>query len=318
MTTQIHLTFNDVQNAVVKIVDSIIEELQLDDRDKTHTARSVLIHGIPRGGVPVAYAVCAELIRREYKARPVAIITGADVVVDDIVDSGATMKKARVEKPDAYFYSICNKEDEGIGGAWVVFPWDENVIKSAEDIPTRLMQLIGEDVKRDGLRGTPERFVQAWMFWNSGYSQNAADVLTTFGQEDNDLAYDEMILVKDIPVWSMCEHHFAPFFGVAHIGYIPSEVVVGLSKVIRLLEVFARRLQVQERLTVQVAAALEEHLQPQGVGVVLECRHTCIESRGVQKAGVATVTSALRGVFRDVGKARAEFFSNIEHRRDVG
>lgn len=120
--------------------------------------------------------------------------------------------------------------------------------------------------------------------------------------------YDEMVVVKDIPFYSMCEHHLAPFFGTARIGYVPSGKVVGLSKLPRLLDVFARRLQVQERITTQVADALMEHLQPRGVGVILTARHLCMESRGVCKQGAATVTSALRGVFKDAA-VRAEFLS---------
>lgn len=167
----------------------------------------------------------------------------------------------------------------------------------------------GEKYSRTGLQETPERFVRAWEFWTSGYKQDPASVLKTF--EDGANGVDEMVVQDSIPVWSLCEHHLAPFFGVAHIGYIPDGRIVGLSKFSRLVDVFARRLQVQERLTNQIADALEATLEPKAVGVVLRCRHTCIESRGVQKAGSVTTTSALRGFFKTEAEARAEFLQFV-------
>lgn len=167
-----------------------------------------------------------------------------------------------------------------------------------------LEQVIGEDVTRGGLQETPERVVKAWKHWCSGYSVDIPALLKTF--EDGAENYNEMVLVKDIPIFSHCEHHLASFFGTATIAYIPDGKVVGLSKLSRLADAFARRLQVQERLTTQIADALNDNLTPKGVGVIVKCRHLCMESRGIAKQGSVTVTSALRGVFQE-GTVRAEF-----------
>lgn len=163
--------------------------------------------------------------------------------------------------------------------------------------------------QREGLRDTPERFARAWEEWTAGYAQSPADVLKTF--EDGAEHYDEMLLQRDIPLYSHCEHHLAPFFGVAHIAYIPAGRIVGLSKLSRLVDVFARRLQVQERMTNQIADALDRVLAPIGVAVVLECRHLCMESRGIERAGTLTKTSALRGAIKTQPETRAEFYSML-------
>lgn len=161
---------------------------------------------------------------------------------------------------------------------------------------------------------TPRRFAEAWEFWTSGYDQKPDDVLKTFESSQ----YNEMVFQGNIPVWSMCEHHLAPFFGIAHIGYIPFGKVYGLSKLSRLVDVFARRLQTQERLTQEIANALFYHMttnqnvQSMSVGVVLRCRHTCMESRGVEKSGTVTYTSALRGSFKTDVSARAEFMGFVQ------
>lgn len=168
-----------------------------------------------------------------------------------------------------------------------------------------LLEAVDPEPNREGLQDTPERFAKAWEFWTSGYGQNAAEILKTF--EDGSSNYDEMVVVRDIPIYSKCEHHLADIFGTATIAYIPDGRIVGLSKLSRLAEMYARRLQVQERLTTQIADALFLHLKPHGVGVVIKARHMCMESRGIQKQGAVTVTSALRGYIRDKREARAEF-----------
>lgn len=175
-----------------------------------------------------------------------------------------------------------------------------------EDAVRELLEAIGEDPTREGLEETPARYVKALHEWTSGYGRNPADVLKVF--EDGGEDYNQMVLVKDIPVYSLCEHHMAPFWGVAHVAYIPDGKIVGLSKLARLVNIYARRLQVQERLTQQVAQALQDNLNPRGVGVVLRCRHMCMESRGVRTAGSETVTSALFGEMFEP-KARAEFLN---------
>jgi len=171
-----------------------------------------------------------------------------------------------------------------------------------------LLFAIGENPEREGLRQTPERVARMYAETLAGLRLRAEDVLTT----TFDLGHDEMVLVKDIEVYSLCEHHLVPFHGVAHVGYIPSEQghITGLSKLARLVDVFAKRPQVQERLTTQIADSLLEILEPQGVIVVLECEHLCMSMRGVRKPGARTVTSAVRGQLRDTA-TRAEAMSLI-------
>lgn len=160
---------------------------------------------------------------------------------------------------------------------------------------------------REGLDETPARVAKAWEFWTSGYRADPAAILKTFG--DGAENYDEMLLVRDAPFYSHCEHHLAPFFGTVTVAYIPDGRVVGLSKLVRLAEIFARRLQVQERMTVQIADTLWETLRPKGVGVIVKARHLCMESRGIQKQGAETITSALRGVMKTEPTTRAEFMA---------
>ena len=178
-----------------------------------------------------------------------------------------------------------------------------------EELIKEFLRRMGEDVNRGGLKETPKRVAAAWEFWTSGYKQSPKDVLKSF--EDGGEDYDEMVFQAGVPVFSFCEHHLASMLGVAHIAYIPNGRVVGLSKLSRLIDVYARRLQVQERLTKQVANALMKHLKPKGVGVVLQLRHLCMESRGVQKIGTITVTSALRGCIKEEPDCRAEFLTFV-------
>jgi GTP cyclohydrolase IA len=181
---------------------------------------------------------------------------------------------------------------------------------SDEDIEQgvrNLIQYVGDDPTRPGVLETPARVRKAWRTWCSGYSLLPADILKTF-EDGAELCTDGILLVKDIELYSHCEHHMAPFFGVAHVAYIPDQRVVGLSKLARLVDLYARRLQVQERLTNQIANAIHEHLAPKGVGVVVVAKHFCMCSRGVQKQGGHTVYSALRGAMMDDAATRAEFF----------
>lgn len=168
-----------------------------------------------------------------------------------------------------------------------------------------ILECIGEDATRDGLIETPDRYAKAWATWARGYAMHPLDVMKTFEEGD----YDEMVVVKDIPIYSKCEHHLADIFGTVTIAYIPNGRVLGLSKLSRIADIYARRLQNQERLTVQIADALDnpDHLlKPRGVGVLVKARHMCMESRGICQQGHHTVTSALRGVLRQ-GEPRAEF-----------
>jgi GTP cyclohydrolase I len=185
---------------------------------------------------------------------------------------------------------------------------DHGFVKEpGEYLIRQLLQELGEDPERAGLEETPKRVMKAWRFWTQGIKQDASAVLKTF--EDGAEKADEMVLVKDIEFYSHCEHHMAPFFGVAHVAYIPQGRIVGLSKLARVTDIFSRRLQVQERLTNQIADCLHENLDPLGVGVVMRAKHFCMCSRGVGKQGSETITSALRGVLREDAAARAEFLA---------
>lgn len=180
---------------------------------------------------------------------------------------------------------------------------------SDQEIIREFINRFAKNVDREGLKETPDRVVKAWKFFCSGYDQNPADVLKCF--EDGGEKYDELLFQANIPIVSSCEHHLEKFWGACHIAYVPNGRVVGLSKLSRLVEIFARRLQVQERLTQQIADALMEHLQPKGVGVVLQMRHGCMEFRGIQKTGTITMSSALRGCVKEEPDCRAEFMSLI-------
>ena len=177
------------------------------------------------------------------------------------------------------------------------------------------IDLLDPDSKREGLKETPERFSKAWEDWTFGYHVDPASILKVF--EDGGEGYDSLVIQCGIPVYSHCEHHLAPFWGEAHIGYIPNGSIVGLSKLARLVNVYARRLQVQERLTAQVADSLFGGIHAHGVGVILRCRHMCLESRGVQIPGTTTITSALRGVFATDAAVRSEFLALRTHSRGV-
>ena len=186
--------------------------------------------------------------------------------------------------------------DEGIDGAADVAPYAALVQEQ--------LALVGEDPAREGLLKTPERVAKAMQFLTRGYHERVEDVV---GQAIFREEHRNMVMVRDIELYSLCEHHMLPFFGKAHVAYIPDGRIVGLSKLPRLVDVFARRLQVQERLTEQVAKAIDDVLAPRGVGVVIEAFHMCMMMRGVEKQNSRTITSALRGVFRDDGKTRDEF-----------
>ncbi|HVO59907.1 MAG TPA: GTP cyclohydrolase I FolE [Terriglobales bacterium] len=185
---------------------------------------------------------------------------------------------------------------------------------SIEELMREVLVRLGEDPDREGLLRTPERFARAYQYLTKGYSESPEEILNgaLFSVD-----YDEMVIVKDIEMFSLCEHHMLPFFGKVHIAYIPKGKVVGISKLPRLVEVFARRLQVQERLTVQIAESIQEAIQPLGVGVVIEARHLCMMMRGVEKQHSATVTSSMLGAFR-AAQTRQEFLALIGHKNGNG
>jgi GTP cyclohydrolase IA len=180
---------------------------------------------------------------------------------------------------------------------------------SVQEMYREILSRLGEDPTRDGLVATPERVERAMSFLTKGYEEDPAKILqgAMF-----DVDYDEMVIVKDIEMFSLCEHHMLPFFGKVHVAYIPNGKVIGLSKIPRLVEVYARRLQVQERMTRQIADAIQEAVAPQGVGVVIEARHLCMMMRGIEKQHSSTVTSAMVGCFREK-ETRSEFLSLVRN-----
>ncbi|KAM3929843.1 GTP cyclohydrolase 1-like [Leptodactylus fuscus] len=192
----------------------------------------------------------------------------------------------------------CNKENH-----------EEDKLPALESSYTTILKELGENPEREGLLKTPLRAAKAMQFFTKGYQENVFDILNNAIFDEN---HDEIVIVKDIDVFSLCEHHLVPFFGKVHIGYLPNKKVVGLSKLARIVEIFSRRLQVQERLTKQIALAINEALQPMGVAVVMEASHMCMVMRGVQKMNSRTVTSTMYGIFRDDPKTREEFLSLIK------
>lgn len=182
--------------------------------------------------------------------------------------------------------------------------WNSENIKELSDIYYRVLELIGEDPSREGLKKTPERVAKALHFLTNGYNKDACQIINSAKFKED---YKQMVIVKDIDIYSMCEHHMLPFFGKAHVAYIPNGYITGLSKIARVVETFSRRLQVQERLTTQIRDCLQDCLDPLGVAVVIEAQHMCMQIRGVQKQNSVTTTSAFTGIFLEKLNTREEF-----------
>ena len=189
--------------------------------------------------------------------------------------------------------------------------YDEKVTSEIAAHVKEILRLIGEDPAREGLVKTPERVAKALQFMTQGYEQDGTEIIqkAIFDEE-----YKQMVIVRDIELYSMCEHHMCPFIGKAHVAYIPNGKITGLSKIARVVETYARRLQVQERLTVQIRNCIEESLHPLGVAVVIEAQHTCISMRGVQKSNAVTTTSAFSGIFLSSARTRNEFLNLIDRK----
>jgi GTP cyclohydrolase I len=261
--------------------------------------RNRFVYGVPRGGSVIA------AMMPEFSCWPVDEPGKADFIVDDLIDSGRTMQKFRDKWPEKGFYAPFDKRDErdkDLG--WIIFPWEAtNPEGDAEDTVARLLQQIGEDPRREGLLETPKRVVRSWKELFGGYALKPEDVLKTQFQKDG---YDQMVILRDIEFHSFCEHHMLPFSGTAAVAYIPEQKVVGLSKLARLVDLYAKRLQIQERLTQQVANTLQNVIRPKGTGVIMQAKHHCMLCRGVGKQHSSMITSALTGVFKEPA-VRQEF-----------
>jgi len=278
------------------------------------------IYGVPRGGCSAALLV-QSLAHRDGQSIMVLDepdAAGTTLIVDDIVDSGKTLRPFIDQEytVDALYRSRQAPKEIAphavrVNG-WITFPFERNERNEgtgAEDLVIRLLQFIGEDPNRDGLKDTPKRVLKAWKEMTVGYGQDPKAILS----RSFDQSHDELILLRGVRFTSCCEHHLLPFTGTAAIGYIPSPTggVVGISKLARVLECFARRLQLQERLTKQVADAITEALSPLGVGVVIRASHSCMSCRGCLQPDSDLITSVMTGMLRDSTPARAEFLSLV-------
>ncbi|MEA3420778.1 MAG: GTP cyclohydrolase I FolE [Acidobacteriota bacterium] len=246
-------------------------------------------------------------------------IRKATLVVDDLADSGQT----RDRYPNNDFACLYNKPHTPLLQGtvyisdtidrWIEFFWEREVNEQpAEDAVTRLIEMVGEDPAREGLVETPKRVIKSYKTLFSGYKQRPKDIIKTFDAD----GYDQLVLLKDIEIYSMCEHHVLPFLGKAHIAYIPDKKVIGISKLARIADMFARRLQIQERLADNITSTLMEYLRPLGAACVIEAQHLCMRMRGVSKQNSIMVTSSLKGLFLEDSEkgraARKEFMGLIK------
>ena len=265
------------------------------------------IYGIPNGGSILAGYIASRNPSLTLVMNPIE----ANVFIDDIIDSGKTMKKYTDKFTGIPFFALINKlgKDSDSKDTWYIFPWEREHPKqnSITDAVIRQLQYIGEDVTREGLKDTPKRVVKAWDELFSGYNIKAEDIITTF----KDDTCDQMVVLKDIEFYSMCEHHLLPFYGKAHIGYIPNGKIIGISKLARILDMYARRAQIQERIGEQVTNCLEGHLSPKGAACVIEAQHLCMQARGIQKQNSIMTTSSLTGEFHK-NEVKNEFLRLIK------
>jgi GTP cyclohydrolase IA len=257
-------------------------------------------YGVPRGG-----AIVAAIRSKTIVDNP----NDADFILDDIIDSGATMK--RYEKYGKPFHALFDKtKEKNYRNVWVEFPWETNegTTRDIQDTIIRQIEYIGEDASRDGLKDTPKRVMRSWGEIYSGYHCDPKAIINKVFS----VKYNNMVVLKDIEFYSTCEHHLMPFVGKCHVAYIPDGKVIGISKLARLVECFSRRMQIQERIGEQVVDTIDEVLHPKGVACIIEARHFCMCSRGVNKQNSIMATSSLRGVFLEDINARTEMLRLIK------
>lgn len=283
-----HISWEQVQNRINGI---LIE-------------RGTKVYGVPKGGMIVAS------ILKEYFCDEITLVFNpaeATLIVDDIVDSGKTRDQYITKYPDTEFFALYEAHPD----YWMVFPWESDHPageESVEDNIVRILEYLGENPNREGLLDTPKRVVKSWKELYAGYNKDPKDLLTVF---DSD-GYDQIVLLKDIEMHSQCEHHMLPFYGKAHVAYIPDKKVIGISKLARLVDMYSRRLQIQERIGEQVTDALMKHLKPKGAACVIEARHMCMCARGVGKQHSIMSTSSIKGVFMEKAHAKQELMALIK------
>ena len=261
-----------------------------------------VVYGIPKGGM-----IASAFLKKAYITHdPLE----ADIILDDIISTGCTLG-TYVEKygDNKTYHALFDARN--YPNQWLVFPWEAEH-PAGEDLVqeniTRILQYIGEDPSREGLRDTPNRVVKSWDKLFEGYNKDPKDIFTCFESD----GYNQIVLLKNIEVFSTCEHHMLPFFGKAHVAYIPSGKVIGISKLARLVDIFARRLQIQERIGEQVTDALMEYLNPMGAACIIEAKHMCMTMRGVEKQNSIMTTSSLKGVFLNDSSAKNELIQLIK------
>lgn len=306
--TKVQLTWTDVDGLANNVVNSILDSLP----SLMLTPSLLRAYPVPNGGIPAALSIQNAFHKRPSPSR--MLITEdpaeADVILDDIVDSGATKKKFKGKR----FFALIDKLAPRIITAaadthWYVFPWERAIRQDGpEDNIIRILQYIGEDPTREGLKDTPKRVIKSYNELFGGYKQDPSELLTVF----EDGACDEQVILKGIEFVSHCEHHMLPFYGTAHVAYIPDKRVIGVSKLVRLLEVYSNRLQIQERLCQQVTDSLDVHLTPKGSACIIEAKHMCMMCRGVRKQGSVMITSSLTGIYKSDPAARMELMSLIK------
>lgn len=297
-----YFNWDDIRTLSHLLANQIASIPQSMPRKKT-----LFIYGVPRGGVYIALSLVHSF---SYTDITVALTSNPDIaniIVDDIIDTGKTKEYYQKKYPQKLFVALVDKKS--FPNEWVVFPWEEanNELGPEENI-VRILEYIGEDPKREGLVETPKRIIKSYDKLFGGYKQDPKDVLKIFTEG----ACDEMVLVKNLEFYSTCEHHMLPFYGKAHIAYIPNNNVIGVSKLGRLLEIYSRRLQIQERICQQVTGALMDLLKPKGAACILEAKHLCMTARGIEKQDSTMVTSSLTGLFLTDQNTRTELLNLIK------